>query len=172
MSEALADAGIVERDYAERCIARERTNPTGLVTAAGSIAPPHADPQAGEKMGIAVARPSSPVESGAIADEGTADAKVAFVLAVAGGDAELDGLPAHCPRARRCQATPEEESPMKRVLIACGTGIATSTVVADKVRKHLAANGIEAKIDQTKVAELHRGAKGYDLIVATTNVPN
>ncbi|HLU53046.1 MAG TPA: PTS sugar transporter subunit IIB [Acidimicrobiia bacterium] len=60
---------------------------------------------------------------------------------------------------------------MKRVLIACGTGIATSTVVADKVRKHLKANGIEAKVDQTKVSELHRGAKGYDLVVATTNVP-
>ncbi|MFO7293087.1 MAG: PTS sugar transporter subunit IIB [Actinomycetes bacterium] len=60
---------------------------------------------------------------------------------------------------------------MKKVLIACGTGIATSTVVADKVKKHLQANGIEAKVDQTKVAELHRGAKGYDLIVATTNVP-
>ncbi len=60
---------------------------------------------------------------------------------------------------------------MKRVLIVCGTGVATSTVVADKVRKHLAAVGIEAKIEQTKVTELHRGAKGYDLVVATTQVP-
>ncbi|HLT96329.1 MAG TPA: PTS sugar transporter subunit IIA [Acidimicrobiia bacterium] len=92
MSEALADAGIVERDYAERCIARERTNPTGLVTAAGSIALPHADPREGEKMGIAVARPSSPVEFGAMADEGTVDAKVVFLLAVAGGEAHLDAL--------------------------------------------------------------------------------
>ncbi|MPZ54371.1 MAG: PTS galactitol transporter subunit IIB [Acidimicrobiia bacterium] len=61
---------------------------------------------------------------------------------------------------------------MKKVLIVCGTGIATSTVVADKVRKHLAKVGIEAKIDQTKVTELHRGAKGYDLIVATTQTPS
>lgn len=60
---------------------------------------------------------------------------------------------------------------MKRILIACGTGIATSTVVADKVRKHLASLGIQAKIDQTKVAELLRGANGYDLVVATTQVP-
>lgn len=58
----------------------------------------------------------------------------------------------------------------KRVLIVCGTGIATSTVVADKVRRHLESVGIPATVDQTKVAELHRGASGYDLIVATTQM--
>lgn len=58
----------------------------------------------------------------------------------------------------------------KRVLIVCGTGIATSTVVADKVRRHLEARGIPATVEQTKVTELHRGAKGYDVIVATTQV--
>jgi PTS system galactitol-specific IIB component len=58
----------------------------------------------------------------------------------------------------------------KRVLIVCGTGIATSTVVADKVRRHLESRGIAATVDQTKVTELHRGAKGYDVIVATTQV--
>jgi galactitol PTS system EIIB component len=58
----------------------------------------------------------------------------------------------------------------KRVLIVCGTGIATSTVVAEKVRRHLAERGIAASVEQTKVTELHRGAKGYDVIVATTQV--
>jgi len=60
---------------------------------------------------------------------------------------------------------------VKRILIVCGTGIATSTVIADKVRKRLAERGLDVKIDQTKVSELHRGAKGYDVIVATTDVP-
>lgn len=59
----------------------------------------------------------------------------------------------------------------KRVLIVCGTGVATSTMIADKVRRHLEQRGIDVKVDQTKVSELHRGAQGYDLIVATTQVP-
>lgn len=61
---------------------------------------------------------------------------------------------------------------MKRVLIICGTGIATSTVVAIKVREHLAAVGIEAIVDQGKVMDLLRGDVDADLIVATTDVPS
>lgn len=60
----------------------------------------------------------------------------------------------------------------KRVLIVCGTGVATSTVVADRVRRHLDQRGIDATVDQTKVTELHRGAAGYDVVVATTQVPS
>jgi galactitol PTS system EIIB component len=58
----------------------------------------------------------------------------------------------------------------KRVLIVCGTGVATSTVVADKVRRHLESVGIAATVEQTKVSELHRGAAGYDVIVSTTQM--
>lgn len=60
---------------------------------------------------------------------------------------------------------------MKRVLIICGTGIATSTVVATKVRERLAASGIDAKVDQGKVMDLVNGQVDADLIVATTDVP-
>jgi PTS system galactitol-specific IIB component len=61
---------------------------------------------------------------------------------------------------------------MKRVLIICGTGIATSTVVAIKVREHLAEAGIEAVVDQGKVMDLLHGEVNADLIVATTEVPS
>ncbi|MCA0253386.1 MAG: PTS sugar transporter subunit IIB [Actinobacteria bacterium] len=60
---------------------------------------------------------------------------------------------------------------MKRVLIICGTGIATSTVVAIKVKDHLAAVGIPAVVEQGKVMDLVRGEVNADLIVATTDVP-
>lgn len=60
---------------------------------------------------------------------------------------------------------------MKKVLIVCGTGVATSTVVATKVREHLAEAGIEASVDQGKVMDLLSGANA-DLIVATTDVPS
>lgn len=60
---------------------------------------------------------------------------------------------------------------MKRVLIICGTGIATSTVVAAKVRDHLQEVGVQASVDQGKVMDLLRGDIEADLIVATTDVP-
>ena len=60
----------------------------------------------------------------------------------------------------------------KRVLILCGTGIATSTVMATKVREYCTQQGIDVDIDQTKVMETLRGIEGYDLVVSTTQVPS
>ncbi|ATG55984.1 PTS galactitol transporter subunit IIB [Brachybacterium ginsengisoli] len=60
---------------------------------------------------------------------------------------------------------------MKKVLIICGTGVATSTVVAAKVREHLEAEGIGASVVQGKVMDLVGGEVDADLIVATTEVP-
>lgn len=60
----------------------------------------------------------------------------------------------------------------KRVLVICGTGVATSTVVATKVRDHCLANGIDVTVTQGKVMDLLSGAHGVDLIVATTQVPS
>lgn len=60
----------------------------------------------------------------------------------------------------------------KRVLIICGTGVATSTVVATKVREHCAAAGLDVEVSQGKVMDLLSGAHGVDLIVATTQVPD
>src|SRR5690606_41512660 len=62
MADALAEAGVVDRDYAERCIARARENPTGLVTTGGSIALPHADRRARQQMDDDVARTHPPGE--------------------------------------------------------------------------------------------------------------
>jgi PTS system galactitol-specific IIB component len=59
---------------------------------------------------------------------------------------------------------------VKKILVACGTAIATSTVVAKKLESELAKRGIEAKIDQCKAAEVGSRAAGYDLVVSTTEV--
>jgi PTS system galactitol-specific IIB component len=59
----------------------------------------------------------------------------------------------------------------RRVLIVCGTGIATSTVVAQKIRDYCAERGIEVDIQQTKVMETLRGVEDYDLVVSTTQMP-
>ena len=60
----------------------------------------------------------------------------------------------------------------KRILIVCGTGIATSTVIAQKVREYCEARGYEVSIDQAKVMETLRGVDDYDLVVSTTQLPS
>jgi PTS system galactitol-specific IIB component len=60
---------------------------------------------------------------------------------------------------------------MKKILVICGTGVATSTVVAVKIQEHCASQGIQISIAQGKVMDLVRGVEGYDLIVATTPIP-
>lgn len=61
---------------------------------------------------------------------------------------------------------------MKKVLVICGTGVATSTVVAVKIKDYLAAEGIPVAITQGKVMDIVRGIEGYDLIVSTTPIPD
>jgi len=58
----------------------------------------------------------------------------------------------------------------KRILVACGTAIATSTVVANKINEMLTARGIDVTIDQCKAAEAPSKAANFDLIVTTTPV--
>jgi len=58
---------------------------------------------------------------------------------------------------------------MKKILVACGTAIATSTVVAKKLEEKLRARGLAVSIDQCKASSRSKAA-GYDLIVSTTEV--
>lgn len=60
----------------------------------------------------------------------------------------------------------------KKVLVICGTGIATSTVVAIKIREFCATRNIPVEVSQGKVMDIVRGIEGYDLIVATTPIPS
>ena len=59
---------------------------------------------------------------------------------------------------------------MKRILVACGTAIATSTVVAKKLEEKLRARGLEVTIDQCKASEVASNASRYDVIVTTCEV--
>lgn len=42
----------------------------------------------------------------------------------------------------------------KRILVACGAGIATSTVVCDRVERLVKENNIDATVTQCKIAEV------------------
>jgi len=59
---------------------------------------------------------------------------------------------------------------MKKILVACGTAVATSTVVAKKLAEKLRARGIAVAIDQCKASEVGAKASSYDLIVSTTEI--
>lgn len=45
---------------------------------------------------------------------------------------------------------------MKKVLVACGGAVATSTVAANKIRALLKENNIDADVSQCRVSELGR----------------
>lgn len=59
------------------------------------------------------------------------------------------------------------EFEMKKILVACGNGIATSTVVATKVKNYLAEHGVQAETTQTKLMEVPGKVAGYDLLITT-----
>ncbi|MCR2045147.1 PTS sugar transporter subunit IIB [Anaerosalibacter massiliensis] len=58
----------------------------------------------------------------------------------------------------------------KKILVACGSGIATSTVVANKVKELLNSKGVDAHIQQCKAAEVPSLIDGFDLLVTTTPI--
>lgn len=55
----------------------------------------------------------------------------------------------------------------KNVLIACGNGVATSTVVRSKIEKYCAEQGISIKATQCKMLEIHDKGNDYDLVVTS-----
>jgi PTS system galactitol-specific IIB component len=59
----------------------------------------------------------------------------------------------------------------KKVLVVCGTGVATSTVVAVAIKKEMAARGIEVETSQCKVSEVESHCMDADLVVSTTQIP-
>ncbi|WP_313577677.1 PTS galactitol transporter subunit IIB [Lacrimispora sp.] len=59
---------------------------------------------------------------------------------------------------------------MKRIFLVCGSGICTSTAVAQKVSKALDERGLKGKykIAQGKASEVAAQSSGYDLCISTT----
>ena len=60
----------------------------------------------------------------------------------------------------------------KRILVACGTGMATSTAAAESLRESLEEQGIRVDINQCKVSELKSLVDSFEphVIVTTARV--
>lgn len=56
----------------------------------------------------------------------------------------------------------------KKIIVACGTGIATSTVATTKVKELCKEHNIDCEIKQCKISEVKSYADGADLLVTTT----
>lgn len=63
---------------------------------------------------------------------------------------------------------------MKKLLIMCGTGVATSTIVTNKVKAWLKENDLENEVQlfQSKIASEMNKIDEYDIVVSTTVVPD
>ncbi|ALV26720.1 PTS sugar transporter subunit IIB [Pannonibacter sp. Q-1] len=59
----------------------------------------------------------------------------------------------------------------KTVLVACGTAVATSTVVANSLEEAMAARGIRIETRQCKATEVPSLIDQADLVVSTTPLP-
>ncbi|AQS56503.1 MAG: PTS sugar transporter subunit IIB [Novibacillus thermophilus] len=60
----------------------------------------------------------------------------------------------------------------KKVLIACGAGIATSTVVSNAVEEMIKEHNINADVHQIKIAEIGAHVDTADVLITTTIVQN
>ncbi len=59
---------------------------------------------------------------------------------------------------------------MKKVIVACGGAVATSTIAANKIRELCREHGVDAEICQIRISEIEFHLDGADLIVATTKI--
>jgi galactitol PTS system EIIB component len=64
---------------------------------------------------------------------------------------------------------------MKKILVACGAGVVTSTSAMNKLQEELSKRGIsenEYTLGQSSVAQVESLANDYDLVITTTQYDN
>ncbi|MCL2006862.1 MAG: PTS sugar transporter subunit IIB [Treponema sp.] len=60
---------------------------------------------------------------------------------------------------------------MVKILVACGSGVATSMQAAVRLKDHFAAEKLKVKIDACSVNELQDKLGGCDIIVSSAKIP-
>ncbi|MCD2346909.1 PTS sugar transporter subunit IIB [Clostridium guangxiense] len=59
----------------------------------------------------------------------------------------------------------------KVILVACGAGIATSTIVCERIEELIKKNKLNARVLQCKISEVYSLEKEADLLLSTTLLP-
>jgi PTS system galactitol-specific IIB component len=57
---------------------------------------------------------------------------------------------------------------MKKVIVACGGAVATSTVAANKIKQLCEENGIDIELIQCRINEIESYANGVSMIATTS----
>jgi len=67
----------------------------------------------------------------------------------------------------------KEGEGLKRILVACGQGVATSTMVLGRLKGAMEKRGLDGKytVVQCKVLEILSKADGFDFVIATAQMP-
>ncbi|GAB2027597.1 PTS sugar transporter subunit IIB [Lactovum odontotermitis] len=55
------------------------------------------------------------------------------------------------------------------ILVACGSGVATSTLAAEEVKAVLAEYGLQGTISKTSMQEIENASKNADIVLTTNN---
>ena len=58
----------------------------------------------------------------------------------------------------------------KKIIVACGGAVATSTIAANEIKELCKANGVEIEICQIRISEIESHLTGTSLIVTTTRI--
>jgi PTS system galactitol-specific IIB component len=63
---------------------------------------------------------------------------------------------------------------MKRILLACGTAVATSTVVTNRLIDAMKKRGLDGTFttSQCKIAEIASKVSNYDILIANAKAPS
>lgn len=59
---------------------------------------------------------------------------------------------------------------MKKILVACGTGMATSTMIAERVKEFLQTEGIAVSTTQCILNEVRDKADNFDLVITSMKI--
>ncbi|ADQ14104.1 PTS sugar transporter subunit IIB [Halanaerobium hydrogeniformans] len=59
----------------------------------------------------------------------------------------------------------------KKVLVACGSGIATSTLIMDKLKNGLEERGVDIELEQCKISEAKNYIEDLNLDIIILNGP-
>lgn len=59
---------------------------------------------------------------------------------------------------------------MKKIVVACGTGMATSTIISEKIKELLNEHNIKFSITQCILGEIESHAQNADLIITSMKV--
>ena len=58
----------------------------------------------------------------------------------------------------------------RKIIVACGGAVATSTVAADAIRELCKKNNIDADVEQMRIIEIASNLDGVDLVVTTMRI--